>query len=65
MIDIAAAQKKYGTGEQPISADVLAVHLGVSIWTVYRLAKAGKIPFIRPGQKLRFKLSEVEAALKA
>ena len=64
MVDIDAVRKKYGAGEQNISADALAALLGVSIWTVYRLAKAGGIPFIKVGQQLRFKLSEVETALK-
>ena len=46
-----------------VGTSVAAVHLGVSIWTIYRMAKAKRIPSGRIGRRLRFRLMDLDAAL--
>ena len=43
----------------------LADELGVSYWTIWRWQREGKIPTIRLGRKLFFRLAAVEARLTA
>lgn len=50
---------------QKLSATQVAKVLGVSSWTVYRLARQGQVPYLRIGRALRFDLAQVEAALAA
>lgn len=50
---------------QLAEADAVAERYRISARTVYRLAKAGKIPSYRVGRQLRFDLAEVGAALRA
>lgn len=45
-----------------VDAETLAKHLGVSIWTIYRLVKDGLLPAHRLGRLYRFDMSEVMAA---
>lgn len=47
-----------------VKADVVARALDVSERTVRRMVEAGKIPYYRAGEGLRFDLAEVLAALK-
>jgi excisionase family DNA binding protein len=50
-----------------ITAKDLAMHLGMSVGTIYRLAQDGRIPSYHAGQKLhgiRFDVEEVRAALR-
>lgn len=47
-----------------VEVDVVAARYRVSPRSVYRLAKAGKIPSYRVGRQLRFDLQEVSAALR-
>jgi len=42
------------------SAFYVAQRLGVSRWTVYRLAKRGELDFTRVGRQMRFKDDEVK-----
>lgn len=48
-----------------VGVDEVAATLGVSKWSVYRWAEAGRIPCIRVGRKMRFVLGEVLAALRS
>lgn len=48
-----------------VDADAVADHFGVSIEAVRRWARTGLIPSFRANQRIvRFRLSEVEAALR-
>jgi len=53
-------QQKYGTGEQFVSAAIVAKHLNLNLWTVYKLAERNKIRSHKFGKSLRFKISELE-----
>jgi len=55
----AAAPERWLTSEQ------IAELIGVHSTTVEAMAKRGEIPSIRAGKALRFKFSEVEAAIGA
>lgn len=49
---------------KPVTADDLARHFNVTVATVRRWVRQGRIPFIRPSRRVvRFHLREVEAAL--
>ncbi len=48
------------TGEPFVAVRVVAAHFGISVWTVYRMAEAGKIPSRMFCGKRRFKISELE-----
>jgi len=52
--------QKYCSGEPFVPAAVVAKHLNLNIWTVYKLAQRKKIPSHKYGKSLRFKLSEFE-----
>jgi excisionase family DNA binding protein len=64
MINLEVLLKKYCSGESYVSIRIIAVHFGMSIPTIYRLALSGKIPSYKIGGKRRFKISELEAAFK-
>ncbi|MBK8202616.1 MAG: helix-turn-helix domain-containing protein [Bdellovibrionales bacterium] len=51
--------------ERWLSVDEIAHHLGVSKESIYRWAEAGKIPANKVGRQWRFKVSEVDAWVKA
>lgn len=51
--------------ERYLSTEEIAEHYSVAAITIYRLANAGRIPYIRVGRTYRFRLSEVDAAFKA
>ena len=53
----------YCAGEPFVTVKTASKHLGISIWTMYRLAEAGKVPSHRFCGRLRFKISELEAVL--
>jgi excisionase family DNA binding protein len=52
------------TEERYLSTIEVAEHFGVSSMTIYRLANDGKLPHIRVGRVFRFRLSEVERAVR-
>lgn len=52
-----------GAAEKVLGVKELADALGVSYWTIWRWQREGKIPTIRLGKKLFFRLSAVEARL--
>lgn len=52
------------TDERYLSTEEVAEHFSVSAMTIYRLANAGRIPHIRVGRSFRFRLGEVEKALR-
>lgn len=56
---------KETTEERYLSTHDVAEHFGVSAMTIYRLANDGRLPHIRVGRSFRFRLSEVEAALRS
>jgi excisionase family DNA binding protein len=47
-----------------LSAKVLAPELGMSVWTLYALARENRIPHRRLGRSIRFSRSEIEAWLR-
>lgn len=50
--------------EQPVDAQAIADYLSKSRYSVYELAKAGKIPGFKVGGEWRFFLSEVHDSLR-
>jgi|APDOM4702015248_1054824.scaffolds.fasta_scaffold1397170_2 excisionase family DNA binding protein len=50
--------------EPYVSASAIAKHLGLNLFTVYKLAQRQQIPSHKVGGSRRFKLSEVEGALQ-
>ncbi len=48
-----------------VTIDEIAAHLGVSVKTVRRMVKAGKIPVMRAGAKLRFLPEDVVASIQS
>lgn len=55
--------QKSKTAERVLGMRELADALGLSYWTVWKWQKEGKIPTIRIGKKLFFRVSAVEARL--
>ena len=61
-----AAVMMEGCGEAPalpaaaLTAAEVASRLRVSPWTIYRLARIGKLPSYRAGSALRFTVEEIE-----
>jgi excisionase family DNA binding protein len=53
-----------GAPERWVNSEELAALIGVHATTIEGMAKRQEIPSIRAGKALRFKVSEVEAALK-
>jgi excisionase family DNA binding protein len=58
-----AIQKRYNACEAFVRSAVVAEHLSLNIWSVYKMAQRGTIPSHKFGKARRFKLSEVEMAL--
>jgi DNA binding domain, excisionase family len=56
-MDRICEQRWVGTSEA-------AVYLGVSVWTIYRMAKERRIPSGRIGRRLRFRLADLDTALR-
>ena len=50
---------KYTTTEKYVSARVVADHLDLSVWTVYKQAEKCILKSYKFGRSRRFKLSEV------
>ncbi len=50
--------------ERFVKASEVAEHTGLSVDAVYREQRLGRIPAYRIGRRVRFRLSEVENALK-
>ncbi len=51
--------------EDLMTAPEVAEKLGLALNTVYVLARAGRIPCVRLGRVVRFRASEIEAALSS
>lgn len=47
-----------------MTAAQVAKHMGVCTRTVYRMKDRGEIPYYQTGSRVRFKLSEVEEAIR-
>lgn len=62
--DIEKHARQYCAGESFIRPRDIAKYLSMNLWTVYKMAQRGHIPSYKIGKGRRFKLSEVEAALK-
>lgn len=52
---------KSGIDEKPMTVKECATWLGVSTWTIYRLAEASELPHLRVGTQLRFFRSDIKA----
>jgi len=48
-----------------LSVEQAAVRLGLSLWTVYRLARAGNLGSVRIGRRRLFAEEDLEAFVKA
>lgn len=47
-----------------LTVEQVADRYQVSVWTIYKLAKDGKLPSVRFGGQLRFYADEVDAYLR-
>lgn len=56
--------QSFNTHEPYVSVDTIAKHLAMNIHTVYKMAQRNQIPSHKLGKSRRFKMSEVEAAMK-
>lgn len=68
LMRIAAPAPIYAAAQQPepwLTSKQLAAQTGIGDTTLEGWAKQGKIPSFKAGKALRFKVSEVEAALRA
>lgn len=54
-----------GSAEQWVDADGAAAHVGMSRKALYGAAAEGRLPAHRIGKTMRFRLSELDAALEA
>lgn len=53
------------TTRKPVTAEAVAAHFGVTVGTVNKWVRGGRIPFIRPSRRVvRFYIDEVEEALR-
>lgn len=50
--------------EGTITVEEIAAHLNVSVPTIRRMVKAGKVPYLRAGNQLRFLAADVVATLQ-
>jgi excisionase family DNA binding protein len=62
---VTTAAVQSATPERWLNSEELGELIGIHATTVEGMARAKTIPSIRAGKALRFKLSEVEAAIKA
>lgn len=53
-------ENKYCKQEPFVSAKIVAKHLSINLFTVYKLAQRGKIKSHKFGKSRRFRLSEIE-----
>jgi len=51
--------------EGTITVEEMATHLNVSVPTVRRMVKAGRVPYLRVGNQLRFLAADVVASLQS
>jgi len=63
---ISSMAQKYAVPEEErrVSAKVVANHFGLKLGTVYKWAQRGRIPSYKIYARRRFRLAEVEEALK-
>jgi excisionase family DNA binding protein len=54
---IKSLQQEHADTEPLVTAEVVAAKMGVSKWTVYKLAQSGRIPSVKFGGSRRFLLS--------
>ena len=47
-----------------MTADEVARYIGVDVRTVYRKAREGELPRYKLGNRVRFKLEEIDMAMK-
>jgi len=50
--------------ENLVRVDDAAKAVGLSKYTLYKAAKAGKVPFYKQGKALRFSVAEVRDAMR-
>lgn len=53
-----------GNATAVLDAAEAAAYLGVSVWTVYRMARGGEIPHARVSRSLRFRLEDLDRYLR-
>jgi len=53
-----------GKSEQFVSAEKLSEILGLSLPSIWRYCREGRLPHFRIGRRVLFELEEVKAALK-
>lgn len=56
---IKSLQKEHADKEPLVTAEVVAEKMGVSKWTIYKLAQSGRIPSVKFGGSRRFQLSKL------
>lgn len=54
--------RRRGAGARPTDVDGVAEHFGVSRRTIYNWMEERRIPYLRIGRCLRFKLEDIERA---
>jgi excisionase family DNA binding protein len=64
LLELLAQLRPHSQPEGAITVDELAEYLGISVPTVRRLVKDGKIPVMRAGNQLRFFVADVVASLQ-
>ena len=50
--------------EALLSVDGAADYMGISRWTVYRMAREGSLRTLRAGTRLRFRRADIDAYLE-
>lgn len=55
--------ERYGGTIATIDADTAAELLGVNVFTLYRWVREGRVPAIRLGRSVRFRVAALEAWL--
>lgn len=51
--------------ERLVTAEEVAAHLGYEKGTIYSKVSRGEIPFVKLGHSVRFRLSEIDAWVRA
>ena len=62
--DLLATLRPHSQPEGTITIEEMAAHLNVSVPTVRRMVKAGRVPYLRAGNQLRFLAADVVTTLQ-